>query len=173
MCLVHEYASQNDERQDARLCSLHWSLQPERVWFWYGDRPSRKENRLAFRGIPGTLAKRHLEGSECCLIHADNHYAEERGVFVNPAVRVGYNPAAYQTVNPGAGVPWLSSWQIVRGSWENRARRWLGVGSKWWEQARVRRRVKAWEADERSSEAGSQCIVDEMQVLAWNGWAHI
>ncbi|BAE60536.1 unnamed protein product [Aspergillus oryzae RIB40] len=39
---------------------------------------------LKFRGISDSLAKSHLEGSECCLIHADNPLSREKGVWLNP-----------------------------------------------------------------------------------------
>ncbi|EGS21769.1 uncharacterized protein CTHT_0036360 [Thermochaetoides thermophila DSM 1495] len=55
---------------------------------------------LKFRGIDDSLAVYHLEGSECCLIHADNPASRTKGVFLNPAVRVGYNRKAYETVHP-------------------------------------------------------------------------
>ncbi|SPQ25522.1 32d47f56-b61b-4914-af33-11debf7c489f [Thermothielavioides terrestris] len=53
---------------------------------------------LRFRGLPDSLAAAHLEASECCLIHADNPASRSRGVFLNPAVRVGYSRAAYDRV---------------------------------------------------------------------------
>src|SRR5438270_8111059 len=34
--------------------------------------PFYRDPPLSFRGIPDSLAIHHLEGSECCLIHADN-----------------------------------------------------------------------------------------------------
>ena len=47
-------------------------------------------NTLRFRGVPDTLAERHVEGSECCLIHADNRLSKDLGIWINPNVRVGY-----------------------------------------------------------------------------------
>lgn len=47
------------------------------------------DQNLTFRGIPDDLASLHLEGSECCLIHADNPLSHSKGVFLNPNVRVG------------------------------------------------------------------------------------
>lgn len=130
--------------------------------------------RLAFRGIPDTLARSHLEGSECCLIHADNHLSRSKGVYLNPTVRVGYSGPAYQTVHPVSGGPWVSAWAVVRGSWENRFRRWLS--SDWFEKAGVRRRVSRWKGEDpadRREEKGEDCLINEMQVLVWNGWAHV
>ena len=49
-----------------------------------------KTHPLRFRGVPNTLAHRHVEGSECCLIHADNRLSKDLGVWINPKVRVGY-----------------------------------------------------------------------------------
>ncbi|RFU33789.1 hypothetical protein B7463_g2534, partial [Scytalidium lignicola] len=59
---------------------------------------------LRFRGIPDSLATHHLEGSECCLIHADNDLSARKGVWLNPNVRVSYNAEADEVVNPNTGV---------------------------------------------------------------------
>ena len=49
--------------------------------------PFYKSPPLSFRGIPDSLAVHHLEGSECCLIHADNELSTVKGVWLNPNVR--------------------------------------------------------------------------------------
>jgi len=117
---------------------------------------------LNFRAIPDSLAKLHLEGSECCLIHADN----PGRVWMNPNVRVGYNEGAYRQVK---GSSWMS---IAWGLWTNRLRRWFS--SAWFREVVIRRRVEKWEKDNPGShEAGGFCLIDEMQVLIKNGWAHV
>ncbi|KAL2261752.1 hypothetical protein VTK26DRAFT_3459 [Humicola hyalothermophila] len=155
-------------------------------------------NPLRFRGIPDSLAdpRYHLEGSECCLIHADNaakpHASgSDSGVFVNPAVRVGYSRRAYDAVHSssssssgasGSG-SWLSLWQIWSGMWRNRVARW--ATTPWFKEMMVRRRVRRWvdegkrmagggndEGGERE-EKGGFCLVNEMQVVVSNGWAHL
>ncbi|PHH72729.1 hypothetical protein CDD83_4885 [Cordyceps sp. RAO-2017] len=91
-----------------------------------------------------------------------------RGVFLNPRVRVGYSLAAYRaTHRPGA---WVSAWDIFRGLWLNRLRRWASVAPDGWA---VRRRLRRWERDQPAREPGSFCLVDELQVLVDNGWAHV
>lgn len=138
-----------------------------------------KLRKLAFRGYETSLARQHVEASECCLVHADNPYASARGVFVNPGVRVAYYGMGaptdgYAVVNPAGGGVWLSPWAILRGVWENRARRWLAPG---WAMERgeavLRGRIKAWEKDYGRREPGDFCAVDEMQVLRMDGWAHV
>jgi hypothetical protein len=130
------------------------------------------ENRLAFRGIPDSLSLHRLEGSECCLIHKDNPVTPTKGVFLNPNVRVGYNATAYGLVNPANGAPWLSAFAIIRGSWENRLRRWLSTDM--FAKNKVAKRIAAWQSEGPGrTEAGSSCLIDEMQVVSWNGWAHI
>ncbi|KAK1492707.1 hypothetical protein CCUS01_13985 [Colletotrichum cuscutae] len=134
--------------------------------------------RLAFRGVDDSLAEEaHLEASECCLVHVDNPLSEQLGVFVNPRVRVGYSPAAYEAVNPGGGRGcWLSVWRIVVGVWEGRVRRVLtSERVKEWV---VRKRLKEWEArgggdQKMRSEKGVDCLINEGQVLVYNGWAHV
>lgn len=137
---------------------------------------------LAFRGIPDSLAESHLEGSECCLIHADNALSAEKGVWLNPAVRVGYNAPAYEAVNPGPGIPWPSASERVMGMWRNRWARAVRAPRRVSERLVVRSRIRAWEKEgkegegwreEDREEPGEWCLVNEMQVLAENGWAHV
>lgn len=131
-----------------------------------------KLRRLEFRALEDRLAAQHLEASECCLIHADNPYADGRGVYINPGVRVGYNPEAYAAVNPGDGRLWLSAWDIFYGMWESRAMRMLAWGVDR-EELVVGTRIGMWEKDFKRSEPGAFCAVDEMQVLRMDGWAHV
>lgn len=127
---------------------------------------------LRFRGVPDTLAERHVEGSECCLIHADNSLSPKKGVFINPAVRVGYTPEAYETVHTFGSSQWVSPASIAAGLWKNRFKRWLGTS--FFKEGVVRRRVNAWErtAPGRKS-IGTFCLIDEMQVMFENGWQHV
>ena len=125
---------------------------------------------LHFRGVPDSLAAHHLEGSECCLIHADNPLSATKHTYLNPRVRVGYNPLAYDTVNGPNGL--MSSWHVFKVLWENRLRRWFtSPGLKEWT---VRRTVRRWMRQNPSvEEKGEFCLINEMQVLAANGWAHV
>ncbi|EMR80875.1 putative polysaccharide export protein [Botrytis cinerea BcDW1] len=130
---------------------------------------------LKFRGIPDSLAEKHLEGSECCLIHADNPLREKKGIYVNPSVRVGYKRETYEMVNGKGG--WPGRWEAVRGVWGIRmgwVREW---GSGWVERGRVGRRVRKWvkegEGEEVRVEMGLECLINEMQVLYQSGWRHL
>ncbi|CAK3863263.1 Hypothetical predicted protein [Lecanosticta acicola] len=132
----------------------------------------RKERRLEFRGVADPLAVQHIEGSECCLIHGDNPVSRTKGVWLNPNVRVGYGEEAYKAMNRKYTSSWLSSFQIIYGTWENRILRW--TTAPWLKERSVHQKLKEWE--ERSpenSEPGPFCLVNEMQVLTWNGWAHL
>ena len=125
---------------------------------------------LKFRGINDTLAESHLEGSECCLIHADNPASRTRGVFLNPNVRVGYNEKAYEAVHrPGS---WISLPQVYFGLWKNRiARRFT---TPWFKELSVGRRVRKWEqGEEGREELGQFCLISEMQIIVHNGWKHL
>lgn len=73
--------------------------------------PFYKNPSLRFRGIPDSLALHHLEGSDCCLIHADNSLSLTRGVWLNPNVRVSYNSKADNVVNSKGG-RWPSKREI-------------------------------------------------------------
>ncbi|KAG6086279.1 hypothetical protein E4U33_006777 [Claviceps sp. LM78 group G4] len=127
---------------------------------------------LRFRGVPDSLAQFHLEGSECCLIHADNPLSRTRGVYLNPRVRVAYNAAAYEATHPAAG-SWVSAWDIFRGIWENRLKRWT-TSMMTLKGIVVRSRLKRWGRQKKGNEEpGVFCLINEMQVLAHNGWAHV
>ena len=65
---------------------------------------------LTFRGVPDSLVSQHVEGSECCLIHADNPLSRTKGVWVNPYVRVAYSGSTYESVHPH-GLR-LSTWAV-------------------------------------------------------------
>ena len=126
---------------------------------------------LAFRGISDQLAESHLEGSECCLIHADNSLSASKGVWVNPHVRVAYNGTAYEAMNPTNGDPWLSSFAIVTGLWRNRVKRWLRTVHV--RDTTVQRRLHTWRSGSIDrQEPGAFCVIDEMQIVLWNGWGH-
>ncbi|KAK5990768.1 hypothetical protein PT974_09040 [Cladobotryum mycophilum] len=132
--------------------------------------PFISSTQLRFRAVPDSLATHHLEGSECCLIHADNPLSKTLGVYVNPRVRVGYNPLAYEITHP-AGAAWVSTWEIFKGLWTNRIRRWTVFTFDEWV---VGSRVKRWERERAGNyEPGEFCLINEMQVLVENGWAHV
>lgn len=127
---------------------------------------------LSFRGVPDSLAELHLEGSECCLVHAENPLSRSEGVWLNTNVRVGYSGSAYNAVNSAAGDSWVSVRAILWGSWENRLLRWFTTS--FFKERIVSRRVSWWEAKNQGhSEIGRFCLINEMQILVWNGWAHV
>lgn len=133
-------------------------------------RPFLANPPLRFRGIPDSLAELHLEGSECCLIHADNPLSVEKGVYLNPRVRVGYNGAAYAAVHPIINL--LSPWRILRGVWGNRLLRL--VDTSWFKAGIIREQVRRWQSlDTGNAEDGQICIINEMQILRANGWMHV
>ncbi|KAK3935742.1 cryptococcal mannosyltransferase 1-domain-containing protein, partial [Diplogelasinospora grovesii] len=130
-----------------------------------------QDGRLAFRGTDDTLAETHLEASECCLVHADNPASAEQGAWLNPNVRVGYSTHAYHQVHPSGGV-WLSYWEIWLSLWKNRSYRWFTTPLL--KERMCRSRQYQWEhAHPDRHEKGSFCLIDEMQVLVGNGWAHV
>ena len=136
----------------------------------FDSSPFYKASPLRFRGIADSLATHHLEGSECCLIDADNPQSARKGVWLNPRVRVGYDLQAYATVHTLE--PWPSLYDRFIGIWENRVRRW--VTTVWFKEAFVRYRVKLWTKEgSNRQEPGIHCLINEMQVLVHNGWAHV
>ncbi|EFX01642.1 polysaccharide export protein [Grosmannia clavigera kw1407] len=132
--------------------------------------PFYDEVPLTFRGIADSLATKHLEGSECCLIHADNRLSDSKGIWLNPNVRVGYDTSAYKAVH-SASQSWVSSRSIVTGLWKNCLLRWLTT--PWMHDSSIGRHVRQWkELDVNNTEGGAFCLIDEMQVLVENGWGH-
>jgi len=132
--------------------------------------PFLSSTPLRFRGIPDSLAISHLEGSECCLIHADNPLSAQKGVYLNPNVRLGYDGSSFDTVRPIQY--WLSFWQIARALWENRLRRW--TTSPIFKESVVHKRVQKWKnLNKQNHEPGEFCLIDEMQVLVAAGWLHV
>lgn len=141
--------------------------------------PFYGSNPLKFRGIPDGLAEMHLEGSECCLVHADNPLvaSHEKGVFLNPNVRVGYKPEAYAAVNANPG--WPSPFQRLRGVWNLRLVWIFGMPKRITENFVLNRRLKRWQEQEKGDgennwEVGAHCLINEMQVLVGkDGWKHL
>lgn len=131
-----------------------------------------KNERLSFRAISDDLGAKHLEGSECCLIHTDNPMSQTKGVWINPDVRVGYRGTTYDSVNPSGRNSWLSSFSIARGSWENVVRRWTSSPTN--TDRMLSQRVADWQAEHPGRrESGRACLIDETQILIFNGWTHI
>lgn len=137
----------------------------------FNSKPFYGADHLRFRGIPDSLARHHVEASECCLIHIDNPLSLTRGVWLNPDVRVGYSPDAYEVVHQGGGA-WPPLGQSIRGVWVNRFWRWLIPA--FLKSAKINRRMKAWMAENSQNyEPGVPCLINEMQVVIANGWAHV
>lgn len=140
--------------------------------------PFYKDSPLHFRGISDSLALHHLEGSECCLVHTDNPLSASRGVWLNPNVRVSYNSEADKVVNPKTG-SWPNRGEKFWGIWDNRVARWTGFPRRMAERYVVRIRLQTWRNEAKQGdgkaldEAGTYCLINEMQVLIWNGWAHV
>ncbi|KAJ9137951.1 Polysaccharide export protein [Pleurostoma richardsiae] len=135
---------------------------------------------LRFRGIDDSLADLHLEGSECCLIHADNFLSTrtDKGVWLNPNVRVGYDERAYRAVQGKEGRRFPGIVASVTGAWANRCLRWRSSVQQSLEQIAIASRLKQWtaatpEGEPPRAEAGEMCLINEMQIMWQNGWKHL
>ena len=133
---------------------------------------------LKFRAISDSLASKHLEGSECCLIHADLNATNPKhsGIYVNAAVRVGYTTEAYDQTHFGPTQTFISSTQYVLAMWLHRLNR-LRTPSAEKQMRVIDKRVNKWKQYEENSlekrdEVGDMCLIDEMHLLIWNGWKH-
>lgn len=128
------------------------------------------DSPLRFRGISDSLAKTHVEGSECCLIHADNPLTASKGVWLNPDVRVGYSGPAYEAVHRDR--IWLTMSEFFFGLWKNRL--WRYTTTTWFKRRIVLNRFHVWKQETPDhQESGIYCLINEMQVLISNGWAHV
>ena len=96
---------------------------------------------IAVRGLDDTLARRHLEAAECCLLHTDNPQPAITGAYVNLNVRVGYNNRAYELVHPDG--PRLTYSEIFTGLWRNRLAQWFTT--PWFKEWGVRMSELSWE----------------------------
>ncbi len=134
---------------------------------------------LQFRALSDSLASKHLEASECCLIHTDMTAMKlgGNGVYVNPAVRVGYTIRAYNLTHDGPERKFVSGTQYVKGVWANRVlRNVVPAVSEMMKE--VGRKVERWKKEganslEKREETGELCIIDEQHILIWNGWKHV
>ena len=140
--------------------------------------PFYDDRALSFRGIPDSLALHHLEASECCLIHADNQLTPLQGVWLNPNVRVSYNPESDRVVRAELGI-WPAKTEKFIGIWSNRLARLAGSFRRYIQQYTVSKRIRLWlhevEQDTRTEFPGdwAHCLINEMQVLVQNGWKHL
>lgn len=147
--------------------------------------PHQHSNPLRFRAIPDSLADLHLEGSECCLVHADNplsHHPDKR-VWLNPNVRVTYGTKAYDAVRGRHGEPYPGAIATVTGAWANRWLTWRGRLQQRLEAGTVAGRLRRWREEgvaagagagaEQRSEPGVACLVNEKQIMWFNGWRHL
>lgn len=139
--------------------------------------PFYRDPPLHFRGIPDSLAVHHLEGSECCLIHSENNLSATQGVWLNPNVRVSYNAEADKIVNPKIG-SWPSRKEMLKGVWSNRWARWSRLLARFMESYVVNRRIRSWQSEPQKGlgtdrQEAPHCLINEMQVLVENGWAHV
>lgn len=134
---------------------------------------------LRFRALPDSLASKHLEASECCLIHTDMAAmgATSKGIYLNPSVRVGYTINAYNLTHFGPDQNYVSGTQYLVGVWLNRIKRnFIARASKTMKE--TDRKVTQWKKDaanslEKRDENGKMCIIDEQHILIWNGWKHV
>jgi len=155
---------------------------------FYGPRPDSlpppmddSKLGLPFRAIPDSLASKHLEGSECCLIHTDlaTSNPSNAGTYINPSVRVGYTIEAYNQTHFGPDENmFLSGTQYVLATWLHRINR-LRTPSAEKQLKAVTGRVRKWLKDEETLAKrelelgkGEMCLIDEMHLLIWNGWKH-
>ncbi|CAK7208899.1 hypothetical protein SBRCBS47491_000254 [Sporothrix bragantina] len=134
---------------------------------------------LLFRGVDDSLAEYHLEGSECCLIHADNPQSrfsdvptsssrrrrlgvdvdaeagKDIGVWLNPNVRVAYTAPVYRQVRAGGagnnGV-FPGGFSAVYGTWANRWQRALSSVQFVLEGQTVLNRLRRWRAETPTGE---------------------
>lgn len=134
---------------------------------FYADPP------LKFRGIADSLADLHLEASECCLIHADNALSAhpDKGVWLNPNVRVGYSVKAYKAVQGKHGATFPGPFATVLGEWANRWLWFRGNVQQHLERGTIMARLLRWRG--AGSEPGHACLINEKQIMWMNGWRHL
>jgi hypothetical protein len=101
--------------------------------------------------------------------HSDS---DSNQVFLNPLVRVSYTPAASKAQT--------SILQLVI---ERVTARYVGIAydiRDWWVRRKLVKdrteraeKVRKWEQETGEKGVGEVCLIDQMQLLTPNGWAHI
>ena len=133
------------------------------------------EHPLRFRGIPDSLAQYHVEASECCTIHYDNSFSESLGVWINPAVRVGYSEDAYNAISAsqadGSSPNWPSTSELRWGYWKSK---WLWRIKDPFTPLKISSRIRNWQHRfPHEKEPGLACVSDLAMILMPNGWKHL
>ncbi|KAI1336868.1 cryptococcal mannosyltransferase 1-domain-containing protein [Xylariaceae sp. FL0016] len=141
----------------------------------FDSKPFYSNPPLEFRGIDDSLADLHLEGSECCLIHADNYLTPDKGAWLNPNVRVGYSVKAYHDIHTNH---FPTPFWAVAGAWINRFQGGRMAIQSQLEARVVHRRLEQWkietpDGDLPRYEPGEACLINEMQIMWSNGWKHL
>lgn len=74
-------------------------------------------------------------------------------------------------VHEGGGA-WPALGPSIRGVWANRIWRWIIPTLL--KSSKINRRLKMWmKENSQNYEPGVDCLINEMQVLIINGWAHV
>ena len=143
----------------------------------FNSAPFYAEPPLRFRGIEDSLADMHLEASECCLIHADNvlSSAQDKGVWLNPNVRVAYKVETYHNVKSNRFPGPIAT---VIGAWANRLSRFKRAVQSSLENRVILNRLAQWRSEApygkpHRTEAGAPCLINEQQIMWMNGWRHL
>lgn len=122
-------------------------------------------NPLRFRSIPDSLAKFHVEASECCLVHYDNPISLTAGVWINPTVRVGYSSQAYAAVT---GREWPTTSELRWGKWKSKRTWWIRDPIP---SLKASFRIWLWRRKYPNiSEPGFACVQDLAMVITTDGW---
>ena len=134
--------------------------------------PFYAEPPLRFRAIHDTLAEKHVEASERCLLHADNvlRASGGKGVWMNPRVRVGHDASTYESIGRAHFPGWFV---VVIGTWMNRVQRWATLSVLSPSQREVQNLVQEWLSEEswgndlqgKRQEPGNMCLMDDAQIV--------
>jgi Cryptococcal mannosyltransferase 1 len=119
---------------------------------------------LRFRAVNDSLAEYYLEASECCLIHYDNPISHFKGVWMNPKVRVGYDPTRYHAVHRPSG--WPSTAETTLGRFSDILAWILQLGGR---RKVIDQRYGQWAEKSMIRENGSDCLVNKMMVVSEKG----
>lgn len=123
-------------------------------------------------------------------------YSVQAYESVHPGVSLSSSPAGRdEEAMEKEEDPWISATQVLFGIWQNRFRRWFTTDAL--KTSVVRHRLDDWRRSIRSrskeatsgkggsgvddrnigleedDERGWFCLINEMQVLVANGWAHV
>ncbi|OHE93611.1 hypothetical protein CORC01_11110 [Colletotrichum orchidophilum] len=157
-------------RDDVGMKTASW------YWPWFHS-PRARASAAALEPVEVKSCWKGLVAFDAAPYYGDTatRLGREKGVWLNPNVRVGYNVPVYEQMKAER---FPTAWAALVGSWANRYLRVRNSVQLAFEKRMMDEMLKRW-SDEtpsgelRRREPGEMCLNNEMQILWKNKWKHI